>query len=115
MSEIRVTFAALEAARTDVAGTATRISGRLDDLRRAVTPLAATWEGQAADEYRTRQRQWDTAAADLTRVLADIGRALGGAEDGYRATEREHRAVVGVTGARAGVAGGRGVPARGVI
>ncbi len=52
MSEIRVTFAALEAARTDVAGTATRISGRLDDLRRAVTPLVATWEGQAADEYR---------------------------------------------------------------
>src|SRR4051794_41040056 len=93
MSEIRVTFAALEAARTDVAGTATRISGRLDDLRRAVTPLAATWEGQAADEYRTRQRQWDTAAADLTRVLADIGRALGGAEDGYRATERANTAL----------------------
>ena len=34
-----------------------------------------------------RQRQWDTAAADLTRVLVDVGRALGEAEDGYRATE----------------------------
>jgi WXG100 family type VII secretion target len=76
-----------------VASTATRISGRLDDLRRAVTPLAATWDGQAADEYRTRQRQWDTAAADLTRVLADIGRALGDAEDGYRATERANTAL----------------------
>jgi 6 kDa early secretory antigenic target len=93
MGEIRVTFGALEAARTDVAATAGRISGRLDDLRRAVTPLAATWEGAAAEEYRARQRQWDTAAADLSRVLMDIGRALGEAEAGYRATESANAAL----------------------
>lgn len=93
MGEIRVTFGALEAARTDVATTASRISGRLEDLRRAVTPLAAVWEGHAAEEYRTRQRQWDTAAADLTRVLADIGRALGDAESGYRAAENANAAL----------------------
>ena len=87
MGEIKVTFAALEAARADLTGTVTRIRGRLDDLRRAVTPLAATWDGQAAEEYRGRQRQWDLAAADLTRVLAGVGRALGEAEAGYRAAE----------------------------
>jgi WXG100 family type VII secretion target len=87
MSEIKVAFAALEAARADVVGAAARITGRLDDLRQAVVPLAATWQGQAAQEYRDRQRQWDTAAADLTRVLADVGRALGEAEAGYRAAE----------------------------
>ena len=93
MGEIKVTFGALEAARTDVASTAARIAGRLDDLRRAVTPLAAAWDGRAADEYRTRQRQWDAAATDLTRVLADIGRALGDAETGYRATENANAAL----------------------
>ena len=93
MSEIKVTFAALETARGDVASTATRISGRLDDLRNAVAPLAASWEGTAADEYRARQRQWDAAAADLTRVLVDVGRALGNAEDGYRATEKANAAL----------------------
>ena len=87
MGEIKVAFGALEVARGDVVGTATRIAGRLDDLRRAVVPLAASWEGQAAQEYRARQRQWDVAAADLTRVLADVGRALGEAEAGYRAAE----------------------------
>jgi WXG100 family type VII secretion target len=87
MGEIKVTFGALEAARADVMGTAARIAGRLDDLRRAVVPLAATWEGQAAQGYRDRQRQWDVAAADLTRVLTDVGRALGSAEAGYRAAE----------------------------
>ena len=60
-----MTFGALEAARADVVGTAARIAARLDDLRRAVVPLAATWDGQAAQEYRDRQRQWDVAAADL--------------------------------------------------
>jgi WXG100 family type VII secretion target len=93
MGEIKVTFGALEAARTDVASTAARISGRLDDLRRAVTPLAATWEGQAAQEYQARQRQWDVAAADLARVLVDIGRALGEAEAGYRATENANASL----------------------
>ena len=93
MSEIKVTFGALEAARTDVASTATRITGRLDDLQRAVTPLAATWQGHAADEYQARQQQWDTAAADLTRVLAAIGRALGDAATGYRATEHANAAL----------------------
>jgi early secretory antigenic target protein ESAT-6 len=87
MGEIKVTFSALEAARGDVVGAATRIAGRLDDLRRAVVPLAATWEGQAAQEYRVHQRQWDVAAADLVRVLGDVGRALGEAEAGYRAAE----------------------------
>ena len=87
MGEIKVAFAALEAARTDVVGTAARISGRLDDLRSAVVPLASTWEGQAAQEYRGRQRQWDVAVADLVRVLGDVGRALGEAEAGYRAAE----------------------------
>ena len=50
MSEIKVTFGALAAARDDVVSTAARISGRLDDLRRAVAPLAATWEGRADEE-----------------------------------------------------------------
>jgi 6 kDa early secretory antigenic target len=93
MSEIKVTFGALEAARGDVGTTAARIAGRLDDLRRVVTPLAATWQGRAAEEYQGRQRQWDTAAADLTRVLTDIGRALGEAEAGYRATENANAAL----------------------
>jgi WXG100 family type VII secretion target len=87
MSEIKVTFAALEAARGDVSGTAASISGRLDDLKRRLAPLAATWEGQAALEYQQRQRQWDASAADLTAVLAQIGVALGQAHDEYLATE----------------------------
>lgn len=92
MSEIKVTFGALEAARVDVAGTAGRISTALEDLKRFLAPMVATWEGQAAAEYRAEQQRWDTAAADLAAVLARIGAALGAANENYQAVERANTA-----------------------
>jgi WXG100 family type VII secretion target len=92
MSEIRVSFAALESARADVAQTATRISGRLDELRRFLAPLAGMWDGRAAQDYQARQRQWDTAATDLAAVLGQIGVAVGAANDGYRQVEQANAA-----------------------
>jgi early secretory antigenic target protein ESAT-6 len=92
MPEIKVTFGALEAGRADVAGAAARIDNRLSDLRRALAPLVAGWAGQAAAEYQARQRQWDTAVADLAGVLAQIGVALGAANDSYRRVEQVNAA-----------------------
>jgi WXG100 family type VII secretion target len=79
MPEIRVTFGELSAAQQNV-------------LRRFLAPLTAGWEGQAAQDYQLRQRQWDTAAADLTAVLAQIGVALGTANDNDQAVERANAA-----------------------
>jgi 6 kDa early secretory antigenic target len=92
MPEIKVTFGALEAARADVGTTATRISGRLEELKRFLAPMVAQWEGQAATEYQATQRRWDTAAADLTAVLAQIGVALGTANESYQQIERANAA-----------------------
>ena len=92
MTEIKVTFGALDAARADVAGTAGRINNQLADLRRFLTPLVAGWQGQAATDYQARQRQWDTSAADLAGVLAQIGVALGIAHDSYRQVEQANAA-----------------------
>lgn len=92
VSEIKVTFGALEAARADVAGVATRMTGQLEDLKRFLAPLVATWEGQAATDYQAKQRQWDTAAADLAAVLGQIGVALGTANESYRQVEQANAA-----------------------
>jgi WXG100 family type VII secretion target len=90
MSEIKVAFGALEAARADVTSTTTRIAGQLAELERYLAPLVSTWEGQAATEYRAKQRQWDTAAADLAAVLGQIGVTLGAANESYRQVERSN-------------------------
>ncbi len=91
-SEIKVTFSALGAAQGDVATAASRITGQLEDLRRFLAPMVATWQGQAAAEYQVKQRQWDAAAADIAAVLAQIGAALGTANDGYQQVERANAA-----------------------
>jgi early secretory antigenic target protein ESAT-6 len=88
MSEIRVTFGALETAQADVSGVAGRMSGQLEDLKRFLAPLVASWEGQAATEYQAKQRQWDTAATNLATVLGQIGVALGAANESYRQVEQ---------------------------
>ncbi|MGI9001585.1 MAG: WXG100 family type VII secretion target [Pseudonocardia sp.] len=92
MSEIRVQFGHLASAQSDVAGTAGRISAKLDELKQFLAPMAATWEGQAAEDYRAKQRQWDTAAADLAAVLAQIGVALGSANESYQQVEQANAA-----------------------
>lgn len=91
-SEIKVTFGALGAAQGDVATTASRITGQLEDLKRFLAPMVATWQGQAAAEYQLKQRQWDSAAADIAAVLAQIGVALGSANDSYQQVERVNAA-----------------------
>lgn len=92
MTEIKVTFAALESAQASVAGTVGRMSAQLEELKRHLAPMVATWEGRAAEEYGVRQRQWDTAAADLTSVLAQISTALGTANESYRQVEQANAA-----------------------
>ncbi len=86
-SEIKVTFSALSAAQGDVVGTSARITAQLEDLKRFLAPMVATWQGQAAEDYQIKQRQWDAAAYDINRVLQQIGAALGAAEQSYRQAE----------------------------
>ncbi|WP_028926900.1 WXG100 family type VII secretion target [Pseudonocardia acaciae] len=88
MSEILVTFGEIAAAQQNVASTAQRLNAQLDDLKRFLAPMVSTWTGQAAEDYQVKQRQWDTSAADLNQVLAQIGIALGHANDGYQQVER---------------------------
>jgi 6 kDa early secretory antigenic target len=92
MGEIKVTFAALEAAQSDVSGVAARMTNQLEDLKRFLAPMVATWEGQASAEYQAKQRQWDTAAAGLATVLGQIGVALGTANESYRQVEQANAA-----------------------
>lgn len=92
MSMIKVTFGELAGAQSSLAGAAGRMNGQLDDLRSYLRPMVATWQGQAAEQYAENQRRWDTAAADLTAVLAQIAAAVGAANDGYRQVEQRNAA-----------------------
>jgi WXG100 family type VII secretion target len=90
MSMIKVTFGELAGAQANLSGAAGRMTSQLDDLKRYLAPMVSTWEGQAAQDYQMAQRKWDTAAADLNAVLAQIGVAVGAANDSYQQVERRN-------------------------
>lgn len=85
---IKVTFGALDGAQGDITSTAQRMNQQLDDLKRYLAPMVATWDGEAATRYLEKQRQWDTAAAELNAVLQQVGVAVGTANDSYRHVEQ---------------------------
>jgi len=92
---MKVTFSALEMARADILSTRSKMTNELaaidDDLR----PVVAVWEGEAAQFYQAKQREWNTAAADIALVLDQIGRALGSANENYQQVEGRNRALWG--------------------
>jgi WXG100 family type VII secretion target len=93
MSEILVTFSAIQQGQADVASTASNLNGQLGDLKAYLAPMVATWSGAAAENYNAKQRQWDEAAQALNEILAQIGRALGSAGDDFQAAENSNASM----------------------
>jgi WXG100 family type VII secretion target len=90
---ITVAFGTVAQAQGDVTNTVSRIDQQMADLRQFISPLVASWEGGASADYQVLQKRWDSAATDLNSVLAQIGRLLGQAHDGYRTTESANAAT----------------------
>lgn len=87
MAEIKVNFAALATAQADITTTVARVNSRLEDLRRFLAPMVATWEGDAAVAYQAHQRTWDTSAAELAAVLQQVGVAVGNSNQEFQVME----------------------------
>jgi WXG100 family type VII secretion target len=85
--EIKVTFGELASAQSNITSTVNGVNGQLDDLKSFLAPMVSTWDGAAAETYNALQRQWDTAAAELNQVLAQIATAVGTANDAYQQAE----------------------------
>lgn len=92
MSEILVTFGEIGNAQQSVVSTAQQMNQQLEDLKRFLRPMVASWSGAAAEQYQAQQRRWDTAAADLNQVLSQIGVALGHANEQYQRVEQANAA-----------------------
>lgn len=79
----------------DVLGSAGALRAQLDDLRSFLAPLVTEWTGEAAQQYGVHQRQWDTAAAELQRMLAAVADT---AQRGNAAMQAADRRAAGAWG-----------------
>ncbi len=88
-----VTFGAVENAAADTDTVANHIDQQLDDLKTYLSPLVASWVGQASSDYQALQSKWDTSAADLNVVLREIGNALRAAHANYTQAESANASI----------------------
>jgi 6 kDa early secretory antigenic target len=88
MSEIKVNFQEIAAASQSINTTSNTLDSLLSDLKSNLAPIGASYTGAASEAWQEKQRQWDTAYADLRQVLSSIAAAVGQAGENYQATEQ---------------------------
>ncbi|MBC3762302.1 WXG100 family type VII secretion target [Quadrisphaera oryzae] len=91
--QIRVTFGALDTAVGDIAAGVAAQGTRMDDLRAAIAPMVATWEGSAQAAYQGAQAKWDSAWNDLTSALTQFQTATDTSNQTYQAGENANTAA----------------------
>ena len=85
--QIKVTFGAIDTAASDTDTIATNLNQQLDDLKGYISPLVASWTGQAATSYQALQKEWDTSAAELNQILRQIEATLRTSHQNYTTAE----------------------------
>lgn len=85
----RVTAADIQAASTATRQTAEEVQNDLNDLRRYVQDIEATWQGVASNTFQLLMQDFDVYAAVLNQALTDIAAGLNGNYVNYASTEEE--------------------------
>lgn len=93
MTTIKVDYAVLEHAHSQIQTISRAIDEKLDTLRAMLTRLH--WEGSDREAYQAHQAQWDAAIRDINQILNDIGRAVGIARENYLTTEMSNARLWG--------------------
>ena len=86
-SHIKVTFAEIQQAASDINSASQQIDSHLDQLKAKIAPIVADWTGEAAEAYQVAQKNWDDAAKAFNETLQAIGIAVRSAGEGYEGAE----------------------------
>lgn len=84
----RANFMTLQEAEADFSMAFRALRDELDDLDRELRGLLAPWIGDAALNYEGTQREWNSAANDMSNVLRALGLAIGDVHHNYASAEK---------------------------
>jgi early secretory antigenic target protein ESAT-6 len=90
---IKVDYAVLEAAHSQVQTISKNIEEKLDTLRAGLQRMVWTGSDQAA--YQEHQAAWDRSIQDINQILNEIGTAVGIARENYLTTEMSNSKLWG--------------------
>lgn len=88
--EIQVNFGAVSNLASQIGSQVSQIEQELDELKAAITKLAAAWTGGANEAFTQIQTSWNNSAQDLQGVLNRIAAAVQAAHDSYVSTENSN-------------------------
>jgi WXG100 family type VII secretion target len=84
---IKVSFAAIEEAGTNIRSTFSKMTQELDDLKSKLAPLSEAYTGAAKDAWFQVQKDWNDSQDQMNQVLSSIGTAVSQAAQDYQGTE----------------------------
>jgi WXG100 family type VII secretion target len=91
MGTIEVNFEGLQQGGEGITGVYRSLVGTLESLEQELQPMLSSWNGNAREAYFAQKKKWDEAAQALGTILAQIGQAVHGAHDNYRAAEQSNQ------------------------
>ncbi|QUR66520.1 WXG100 family type VII secretion target [Mycobacterium spongiae] len=88
MSEMHYNFAAIDAGASAIQSEVLTAQGLLDDGKRSLTALQATWGGSGSESYQAVQQRWDSTAAELNAALQSLSKAITESSQAMQGTEQ---------------------------
>ncbi|HEY8978677.1 MAG TPA: WXG100 family type VII secretion target [Streptomyces sp.] len=85
--EMAVKYGGLDAITTELGTQAARLESDLQALKAAVMRVAAGWEGEAANAFGQKMKEWDTNSANIHAALVAIGHKVTDASGDYRGSD----------------------------
>lgn len=98
----QVNFGMMEEANIALLGVVTKLDQITDDLYKQIMldfgqdsndPAVNNWDGAAKEYFDQRRRAWDQAEREMGDQLHAAARALGVANDNYKAAEDANRRI----------------------
>ncbi|RRJ85551.1 WXG100 family type VII secretion target [Gulosibacter macacae] len=88
MTDIRVDYGVVAAARNNISSGSNKISTTMDNMENDLRPLVEQWTGEASSAYHTSKSNWDSALRDMNNVLVQIQGLLGDSAQDFSSTDR---------------------------
>jgi WXG100 family type VII secretion target len=91
-----VQFGSMAEGEAEFASTYQQIHSTLTTLESQLQSSLNRWTGAAQAAYHVEKTKWDNAAADMASVVAQLGKAIGIANENYTMAERANSHMWGV-------------------
>jgi WXG100 family type VII secretion target len=90
-----VQFGTMAQGEADFATTYQQLHSTLSTLESQLQSSLSRWTGAAQAAYHVEKGKWDAAASDMASVVAQLGKAIGIANQNYTSAERTNSAIWG--------------------